>query len=144
MQGRAYSEDDLREICASVLRGTTHSIFFPSKTKWHCIIFQNWTKIPFNVLIFLKNRYPDRLSELTAGLTGPPGPPGRGRVGAAGKPGPRGPIGTSAKLIENAGVVCHVLRALRTLFCFLFPCPGAGGELARFVACSAVQTTWRD
>merc|ERR1712107_970066 len=48
-------EDDLREICASVLR--------------------------------------DRLSELTAGLIGPPGPRGRGMRGTSGKPGPRGPMG---------------------------------------------------
>ena len=54
-QGREYSEEDLREICASVLR--------------------------------------DRLSELTAGLQGPPGRPGRGYRGLPGKPGPRGPIG---------------------------------------------------
>ena len=54
-QGREYSEDDLREICASVLR--------------------------------------DRLSELTAGLSGPPGRPGRGYRGPVGSSGPRGPIG---------------------------------------------------
>merc|ERR1712106_1023180 len=35
----------------------------------------------------------DRLSELTAGLVGPPGPPGRGRIGRSGKSGQRGPIG---------------------------------------------------
>merc|ERR1712212_334314 len=49
-----YSENDLREICAAVLR--------------------------------------DKLSELTAGLQGPPGRPGRGYRGKPGKAGPRGQL----------------------------------------------------
>ncbi len=35
----------------------------------------------------------DRLSELTAGLQGPPGRPGRGYRGPPGSAGPRGPVG---------------------------------------------------
>ena len=46
----------------------------------------------------------DRLSELTAGLVGPPGPPGRGRIGKSGKPGPRGPIGANLLFKHEGGV----------------------------------------
>ena len=55
----------------------------------------------------------DRLSELTAGLVGPPGPPGRGRVGKTGKSGPRGPIGATFSLS---------MAGWRVLLCFcVFP-----------------------
>ena len=48
----------------------------------------------------------DRLSELTAGLVGPPGPPGRGRVGKTGKSGPRGPIGATFSLSMTGFLLC--------------------------------------
>ena len=54
----------------------------------------------------------DRLSELTAGLQGPPGRPGRGYRGPPGQAGPRGPVGMTKHLDT-----CHYYSELqRTKF----------------------------
>ena len=61
-----------------------------------------------NVSVLLPRNFIDRLSELTAGLVGPPGPPGRGRIGRSGKSGPRGPIGAIFKILRMCGFTFYV------------------------------------
>ena len=61
----------------------------------------------------------DRLSELTAGLVGPPGPPGRGRVGKTGKSGPRGPIGATFSLSMTGFLLCSCVFS-PIVFCDFF------------------------
>ena len=58
-------------------------------------LLKAWAHILENEMTLLAS-LTDRLSELTAGLVGPPGPRGRGMRGTSGKPGPRGPMGNRA------------------------------------------------
>lgn len=72
--GRSFSEAEVREICASVLRGKMLFILNIDKN-------------------LNEKNFPDQLAELTATLQGPPGPPGKSRQGRPGPPGPQGPQG---------------------------------------------------
>ncbi len=53
----------------------------------------------------------DRLSELTAGLQGPPGRPGRGYRGPPGNVGPRGPVGVYPNIFVNIDSFCFQLKS---------------------------------
>lgn len=74
-QGRTYSEIEIRDICAAVLRGNQPPL-----------IIQN---------LFLKILpiFPDQLADISLSLVGPPGPPGVSKPGKPGTPGPPGAPG---------------------------------------------------